>query len=74
MLELNFELLRKADLLRWGIFLPVFQDMGNQLQLEIPGSAVINYFKNASSRDLLMPIPSGEMNTNVAMVQNPGWN
>ncbi|HEY0668005.1 MAG TPA: RagB/SusD family nutrient uptake outer membrane protein [Sphingobacteriaceae bacterium] len=72
--EFNFENLRKADLLRWGIFLDVYQDMANRLQQESPGAAFVRYFSNASERDLLMPIPNNEVTTNLKMVQNPGWN
>lgn len=72
--EFNFEYLRKGDLLRWGIFLQVNQDMGNQLQQESPGQFFVKYYTNVTSRDLLMPIPNAEITTNKAMVQNPGWN
>jgi len=74
MREFNYEYLRKADLLRWGLFLKVYQDMGNQLNNEGLSITFVNYFTNASSRDLLMPIPSSELTTNLKMVQNPGWN
>ena len=73
MRELNMECLRKADLLRWGIFLKVNQDMGNKLSLELPGSPVIKYYTNVSLRDLLMPIPANECIANRAIVQNPLW-
>lgn len=71
--EFNFEYLRKGDLLRWGIFLQVNQDMGNRLQQESPGAFFVKYFTNVTSRDLLMPIPNREITTNQAMEQNPGW-
>lgn len=71
--EFNFENLRKADLLRWGIFLQVMQDMGNSLQQENPGAFFIKNFTNVNSRDLLMPIPNNEVTVNLATVQNPGW-
>ena len=74
MREFGFENLRKADLLRWGIFLEVNQDMGNRMQQESPGQHFVKIFTNVSSRDLLMPIPNSELTTNRAMVQNPGWN
>ena len=74
MREFNFENLRKADLLRWGIFLKVNQDMGNQLQQESPDAYFVKYYSNVSVRDLLMPIPSDETTTNQAIQQNPGWN
>ncbi|MBB5439940.1 hypothetical protein HDC92_003636 [Pedobacter sp. AK017] len=72
--EFNYEGLRKADLLRWGIFLQVNQDMGNLLNNEIPGNAAVKYFTNVSAKDLFMPIPTSETTTNLAITQNPGWN
>ena len=74
MREFNFEGLRKADLLRWGIFLNVFQDMGNQLDNESKGQPFVKYFTNVTARDLLMPIPTSETTTNLKITQNPGWN
>ena len=74
MREFNYENLRKADLLRWGIFLKVYQDMGNQLNNEGLSSTFVKYFTNAEPKHLLMPIPTNEMITNQNMVQNPGWN
>lgn len=73
MREFNYEGLRKADLLRWGIFLKVHQDMGNQITQDAPGQFYIRYYTNVGPRDLLMPIPSSEVTVNRAMVQNPGW-
>ncbi|MBC7757978.1 MAG: RagB/SusD family nutrient uptake outer membrane protein [Phormidesmis sp. FL-bin-119] len=74
MREFNYENLRKADLLRWGIFLKVYQDMGNQLNNESPGTFYVKYFTNVEPKHVLMPIPSSELTTNLKMVQNPGWN
>ncbi|HQD08280.1 MAG TPA: RagB/SusD family nutrient uptake outer membrane protein [Flavihumibacter sp.] len=75
MRELNMECLRKADLLRWGIFLRVYQDMGNKIQTEWPAQAglISKYYSNATEKDLLMPIPTNEIINNKAMSQNPGW-
>jgi len=73
MREFNFENTRKADLLRWGIFLKVHQDMGNKLQQQSPGQYFVKYYSNVSTRDLLMPIPINEMSSNLKMTQNPGW-
>jgi hypothetical protein len=74
MREFNFELSRKADLLRWGIFLQVNQDMGNRLGQESPGQFFVKYYTNVSARDLFSPIPTNETSTNLKMEQNPGWN
>jgi len=74
MREFNFELSRKADLLRWGIFLQVNQDMGNMLGQQSPGLFFVKYYTNVSTRDLFSPIPTSETSTNLKMEQNPGWN
>ena len=73
MREFNMEGQRKADLLRWGIFLKVNQDMGNLAQQDSPGSAFILSFTRVGPRDVLMPIPDKEMTNNQKMTQNPGW-
>ena len=73
MRELNMENFRKADLLRWGIFLQVNQDMGNKLTSEAAAAAFVKYYTNVSARDLLLPIPSVECVANRAIVQNPLW-
>lgn len=72
--EFGFEGLRKGDLLRWGIFLQVMQDVGNQLTADAPGAFYLKYYTNVTPRDLLMPIPTTETITNQAIIQNPGWN
>ncbi len=74
MRELGFENQRKADLLRWGIFLEVHQDMGNRLQVESPGQFFVRYYSNVTAKDLLMPIPAIDISLNQLLVQNPGWN
>jgi len=73
MREFAFEGLRKSDLLRWGIFLQVNQDMGNTLQLDVPGAYFIKNYANVSNMNLFMPIPINEISGNQKMVQNPGW-
>lgn len=73
MRELGFENQRKPDLLRWGIFLQVMADMGNQLQVSNPGTVIPQWYSNASAKDVLMAIPSTEITANIAMTQNPGW-
>ncbi|MBO9619147.1 MAG: RagB/SusD family nutrient uptake outer membrane protein [Niabella sp.] len=73
MREFNMEGSRKADLLRWGIFLKVNQDMGNEAQQDVPGAGFVLSFSRASARDVLMPIPDKEMINNLKMTQNTGW-
>ncbi|MNL17161.1 SusD family protein [compost metagenome] len=73
MREFCFELSRKADLLRWGIFLSVNQDMANRIAKDSPTGWYRSTYGNVSSKDLLMPIPTNEITVNTAMVQNRGW-
>lgn len=73
MRELNLEGLRKADLLRWGIFLKTMREVGETAQRDIPDSPAVKYYTNVSEKDLLSPIPTTEMTVNQAMKQNPGW-
>ncbi|MEO5998714.1 MAG: RagB/SusD family nutrient uptake outer membrane protein [Chitinophagaceae bacterium] len=73
MREFNMEGQRKADLLRWGTFLKVNQDMGNVAQQDSPGSLFVLSYSRVGQRDLLMPIPDKEITNNQKMVQNPGW-
>lgn len=74
MREFAFEGHRKADLLRWGDFLRVYRDMGNQVATDVPATPrYADVYARAAERDLFMPIPSIEVITNRAMVQNPGW-
>lgn len=73
--ELAFECIRKGDLVRWGIFLPRMKDILTDVQGGTTDSerAAATYYRNASERDKLWPIPSYEMSVNKALVQNPGW-
>jgi hypothetical protein len=73
MRELNSENLRKFDLLRWGIFLQVNQDLGNRMTIEGYAAAFVKYYTNVSERDLFWPIPSVEAVANRAIEQNPLW-
>lgn len=74
--ELNFELLRKGDVVRWGKFM----EQMNLVKAEVVGSpnsvdrnnALICY-SNFSERDVLWPIPSYEMSVNPNLSQNKGW-
>lgn len=73
MRELNMENLRRFDLIRWGIFLKVHQDLANEMTVQGYAAAFVKYYSNASERDLLWPIPSTEITANKAIVQNPLW-
>ncbi len=74
--ELAFELLRKGDLVRWGIF-PVRMDHCRTLTLTAPSftdrNNALTYYTNASARDVVWPIPSVEMGVNPKLEQNNGW-
>lgn len=73
--ELAFENLRKNDLVRWNIFLPRMQYALSQVagSTTTIGRWADTYFRNASERDVLWPIPAYEMTVNKELVQNPGW-
>lgn len=73
MREFCYELSRKADLIRWGIFLKVNQDVGNEIAQDAPAAWYRSSYTNVEPKHLLMPIPTNEVTVNTAMVQNPGW-
>lgn len=73
MRELNMENFRKFDLLRWGIFLTVNQNMAIDMKAQNFDPAFVKYYSNVSVRDLLWPIPSVECVENASIVQNPLW-
>ncbi len=63
--EFALEGIRKFDLLRWGIYLPVM----NKISL-----GQNNISKVRSEKNLLLPIPLSELNSNKAITSNnPGW-
>lgn len=77
--ELAFEALRKADLIRWGIFSSTLADMVTEINNSNASSGnksrwTLGYATgSSSSKYLLFPIPSLEISINKAMTQNPGW-
>jgi hypothetical protein len=77
--ELCYEGLRKADLIRWGVFNTVLSDMITEINNSNASGTnksrwTLGYMSaTSSSKYLLLPIPSLEININKAMVQNPGW-
>jgi hypothetical protein len=75
MRELGMEGLRKADLTRWNIFLPVMQAMGITATQDSPtGVANISaWYSNAKEKNLVWPIPVIEITNNKKAVQNFGW-
>ena len=58
---------RRMDLIRFGIYLDVMNDIG--------GLDEINVLKSRMEKHLLYPIPQDEMLTNTEITENnPGWN
>jgi len=63
--EFALENIRRYDLIRWGIYLQVMNKIGT-------GQNSIS--KVRLSRNLLLPIPQSELNSNKAITaNNPGW-
>jgi len=63
--ELLFEGIRRFDLMRWNVYLQVMNKIS---------AGQNNISKVRSQRNLLLPIPLGELNSNQAIKENnPGW-
>ncbi|RZK50650.1 MAG: RagB/SusD family nutrient uptake outer membrane protein [Pedobacter sp.] len=63
--EFALEGIRRFDLIRWGIYLPVMNKIGTGQN---------NISKVRNTRNLLFPIPLNELNANTAIIENnPGW-
>ena len=77
MRELAFEEMRKADLIRWGVFIQEMKAVSDRMDVVVPNTSNLyakERFLNAQQeRHLIWPIPAIEMTMNKAMVQNPGW-
>lgn len=72
--ELNFENIRRADLVRWEIYEQTHRDMAATMTVDLPGHVFISYYSNIEvPKHLFLPIPNAEMITNNKMVQNTGW-
>jgi hypothetical protein len=77
--ELCFEGLRKQDLVRWGSFTTVMSQMAAEVNASNASATnksrwVLGYATAAAStKFLLLPVPSLEININKAMTQNSGW-
>jgi starch-binding outer membrane protein, SusD/RagB family len=77
--ELCYEGLRKADLIRWGTFNTVLSAMTTEINNSNASATnksrwTLGFMTAAAStKFLLLPIPSLEININKAMEQNPGW-
>lgn len=73
--ELSFECLRKADLVRWNIFIPAMKRALTAFNNEAPSSRQFGSigFKNVTDRDVVWPIPSRDLGLNKLLKQNTGW-
>jgi hypothetical protein len=71
--ELCFEGLRKPDLVRWGNFVERMKIGVAEFEAELPTRTEVEYFKNATARDVLWPIPEVERGLNPLLGQNYGW-
>ena len=75
-LELGFELQRKDDLIRWGLFTTNMKSIYPTIPSGFTSSYYVAarlYFSNVSARDVLWPIPYTEMSLNKLLEQNNGW-
>jgi len=71
--ELGFELLRKFDLIRWGIYIPTMQNIANEIAIDVPGAYYGVFYSNTTPKYVLWPIPVRELTLNKALIQNEGW-
>jgi len=76
--ELAFENMRKADLVRWGIFIQKMTESHDKSLVAPSWSALPRlqeYFFNAKSseRNRIWPIPSSEIGVNPNLTQNTGY-
>jgi hypothetical protein len=62
--EFSLEGIRRYDLMRWGIYLKVMNQIGNGQD---------NISKVRVQKNLLLPIPLSELSSNDSLTQNPGW-
>ena len=56
--ELTFELLRKRDLIRWGIFEPSMHYAGSRIRVDVPTAYYAIPFENVQSKHVIWPIPA----------------
>ena len=73
--ELAYEMLRKDDLVRWGVFYDSMQEAldnidGRSSAYQV---AAITAYSSARKRDSVWPIPARELSVNPLLEQNPGW-
>lgn len=79
--ELSGETFRKADLIRWDIFVDRMHELSTAIETDLgtlTTPAFLNLFikgfgPNISDRNKLWPIPTRELTLNKALIQNTGW-
>jgi hypothetical protein len=73
--ELAFEGLRKMDLIRWKVLIPVLKAV--EADIKTSASTALKYsavgYTNAADKHYLLPIPTLELSLNKSMTQNLGW-
>jgi hypothetical protein len=79
MRELCFEAVRKADLIRWGSFVADMQNFASWATSNGAGVTAtgnpngLQGVRNVSTRHVMLPKPTYELNLNRLLVQNEGW-
>jgi hypothetical protein len=72
--ELCFEALRKADLVRWGIYFETMKDNLLQINRDLgEGATQGRYYRNISEQHVVYPKPAYELELNRKLVQHPLW-
>jgi hypothetical protein len=74
--ELNFEGLRRADLIRWGIFVETMKETLNMMEEDaLPANEAWKKltYKNVSSKHIVYPTPAYELELNKMLIQHPLW-
>ncbi|SDJ99840.1 Starch-binding associating with outer membrane [Pedobacter sp. ok626] len=74
--ELNYELLRRGDLVRWGKFIERLTAIKTEVTASsssVDRNNALICYSNFSERDVLWPIPSYEIGVNPNLIQNKGW-
>lgn len=80
--ELNFEALRKPDLIRWGKFVEKMKVVLTEIEDDMisimpassrPATYSKRAFENVGNKHVLQPIPLRELSLNSKLIQNPSW-
>lgn len=73
--ELAFEMLRKDDLVRWGVFYDRMQEALDNIDGRSSSyqQAAITAYSSVRKRDAVWPVPAREISVNPLLKQNPGW-